>query len=381
MSEPILEAKDVVYSYSKKGPKVLDNMSLKIGKGVKTALLGANGAGKSTLFSVLNALYKPEKGEVFYKGAPLSYKHKGIIKMRSEVSILFQNPNDMMFKPYVEQDVAFGPENLKLPKDEVEKRVEEALLAVGMEGFRKTPIMKLSYGQRKRVTLAGVLAMKPSVLIMDEPTAGLDSQMAYEVMEIAEQLHSSGVTVIMSSHDTDLTYSWADEIHVLRGGKCIYSGEPEPFYSDLDLVQSAGLLQPTVFMMNDALSELDNHPKMPYPRTQTQMSVKTIAAGDQKFGTLNIIAIEEDKSLLEAIEATGLGDLPKGIYGLSARKMAKAEGFEADFMYNGPENCTMECLDGKDSLLICDTLVVDKARSSAEYINSNGYGKIDIRIL
>ena len=152
-----------------------------------------------------------------------------------------------MFKPYVDQDVAYGPENLKLPKDEVDARVDEALFAVGMEKFRKAPIMKLSYGQRKRVTLAGVLAMKPSVMIMDEPTAGLDPQMAYEVMEIAEQLHSSGVTVLLSSHDTDLVYSWADEVRVLGGGKCVYAGESEPFYSDWPLVQKSGLMLPSVF--------------------------------------------------------------------------------------------------------------------------------------
>ena len=381
MNGSILEAKDTYYAYSKKGPKVLDCMCIDIHKGVRSALLGANGAGKSTLFSVLNALYKPEKGTILFDGQPLSYRHKGILKMRAQVSILFQNPNDMMFKPYVEQDVAYGPENLKLPKEEVEKRVEDALFAVGMQDFRKQPIMKLSYGQRKRVTLAGVLAMRPSVLIMDEPTAGLDPQMAYEVMEIADQLHSSGVTVIMSSHDTDLTYAWADEIHVLHGGKCIYSGAPEPFYDDHRLAQKAGLLQPHVFQMNKTLSENGKLELLPYPKTQTQMAVKMANCGDRDFGSLHIVKVTEGVDPSTVIAEKGLQDTPKGLFGLSARGAHDKYGFSVDYLYNGPENCIMNCLSGKDSVLICDPLMLDKAESSADFINSNRYGRIDVDVI
>ncbi len=381
MSGTILEADNVTYSYSKKGPKVLDSMSIKIAQGKKTAILGCNGAGKSTLFSVLNALYKPDGGVVRYKGEPLSYRHKDVIKMRSEVSILFQNPNDMMFKPYVEQDVAYGPQNLKLPKDEVEKRVQESLFAVGMEDFRKSPIMKLSYGQRKRVTLAGVLAMKPSVLIMDEPTAGLDPQMAYEVMEIAEQLHSSGVTVIMSSHDTDLTYSWADEIHVLNSGKCMYSGAPEPFYSDYRSVQKAGLLSPSSFLMNRTLSDLQRCSLEPYPRTQTQLSVKIAKGGGNGFGTLHVVKTSIDTDIQSVLEGAGLKGMPIGLYGMSARIAQNASKADIDFLYNGPENCTMKCLSGQDSVLLCDPMLLDRAISSAEFISSNGFGKINVDVI
>ena len=178
MSDPVLQTQNVRFKYERNTPDVLDDVTMSIERNVKTAILGANGAGKSTLFSILNALRKLDSGEVLYNGSPLSYRKKNINRMRSEVSILFQNPNDMLFRPIVEQDVAYGPENMKLPKDEVQKRVDDALFAVGMSEFRKSPTMKLSYGQRKRITLAGVLAMKPKVLIMDEPTAGLDPQMA-----------------------------------------------------------------------------------------------------------------------------------------------------------------------------------------------------------
>ncbi|MCQ2078482.1 MAG: energy-coupling factor ABC transporter ATP-binding protein [archaeon] len=381
MTQHVLEADHVSFSYSRKGPKVLNDVDLRIGKGVKTAILGANGAGKSTLFGVLNALKKPDEGRVLYQGEPISYKHRDIIRMRSEVSILFQNPNDMLFKPYVEQDVAYGPENLRLPRDEVERRVDDALFAVGMSEFRKSPTMKLSYGQRKRVTLAGVLAMKPQVLIMDEPTAGLDPQMAYEVMEIAEQLHRTGVTVIMSSHDTDLTYSWADEIHVMQHGRCVYSGAPEPFYSDKAAVYLAGLLPPKTFLMNDALSGLGASTREPFPKTQTQMSAKIAANPGGSFGTLYIHKVDADTDLNELVSEHGLGDIRTGIYGLSARRAQDRSLARVDYMYNGPENCTMNCMAGRDALLLCDPLMVDSARNSADFINASGYGDIRVEIL
>jgi cobalt/nickel transport system ATP-binding protein len=356
-------------------------MNVDFPAGKKTALLGSNGAGKSTLFSVLNALYKPDDGKVYYKDAPLSYSHKGKIKMRSEVSILFQNPNEMIFKPYVEQDVAYGPENMRLPASEVEERVQNALFAVGMEKFRKMPIMKLSYGQRKRVTLAGVLAMKPSVLIMDEPTAGLDPQMAYEVMEIAEQLNSSGVTVIMSSHDTDLVYSWADEIRVLNSAKCMYSGVPEPFYEQYQAVQKAGLLLPSVYKMNKALASLGKCDLEPYPRTQSQLAVKISDRCNTDFGTMNVVKIETDSNIQEILESEGLTGLTSGIYGMSARAARNRVEAHVDYMFNGPENCIMKCLAGEDTVLLCDPEMVQKALASAEFINGNGFGKIDVKVI
>ncbi|MBQ5483303.1 MAG: ABC transporter ATP-binding protein [Candidatus Methanomethylophilus sp.] len=379
MSQTILEANDICYCYNKKSGNVLDHVSLRISKGVKTAILGANGAGKSTLFSVLNALYKPDSGEVLYNGEPLSYRKKNILKMRSEVSILFQNPNDMLFRPNVEQDVAYGPENLKFPREEVQKRVDDALFAVGMSDFRKSPTMRLSYGQRKRITLAGVLAMHPQVLIMDEPTAGLDPQMAYEVMEIAEQLHRSGVTVIMSSHDTNLTYSWADEIHVMRQGKCVYSGPAEPFYSDKVEVYLSGLMPPMAFVMNEGLSSCGTVEREPFPHTQCQMSAK-IGNSKVSAGTLHIIPVEDGSDINALIADNGFGDMTTGIYGMSARRAQDASKARIDFVYNGPENCTLKCLSGNDAVLFCDPVMIDSARASADFINKGGFADISLDI-
>ena len=379
MSDPVLQTQNVKFKYERNTPDVLDNVTMSIERNVKTAILGANGAGKSTLFSILNALRKPDSGEVLYNGSPLSYRKKNINRMRSEVSILFQNPNDMLFRPIVEQDVAYGPENMKLPKDEVQKRVDDALFAVGMSEFRKSPTMKLSYGQRKRITLAGVLAMKPKVLIMDEPTAGLDPQMACEVMEIAEQLYRSGVTVIMSSHDTDLTYSWADEIHVMRHGKCVYSGPAEPFYSDKVEVYLSGLMPPMAFVMNEGLSSCGTVEREPFPHTQCQMSAK-IGNSKASAGTLHIIPVVDGSDINALIDDNGFGDMTTGIYGMSARRAQDASKARIDFVYNGPENCTLKCLSGSDAVLFCDPVMVESARASADFINKGGFADISLDI-
>ncbi len=379
MSDPVLQTQNVRFKYERNTPDVLDDVTMSIGRNVKTAILGANGAGKSTLFSILNALRKPDSGEVLYNGSPLSYRKKNINRMRSEVSILFQNPNDMLFRPIVEQDVAYGPENMKLPKDEVQKRVDDALFAVGMSEFRKSPTMKLSYGQRKRITLAGVLAMKPKVLIMDEPTAGLDPQMACEVMEIAEQLYRSGVTVIMSSHDTDLTYSWADEIHVMRHGKCVYSGPAEPFYSDKVEVYLSGLMPPMAFVMNEGLSSCGTVEREPFPHTQCQMSAK-IGNSKASEGTLHIIPVEDGSDINALIDDNDFGDMTTGIYGMSARRAQDSSKARIDFVYNGPENCTLKCLSGSDAVLFCDPVMIESARASADFINKGGFADISLDI-
>ncbi len=372
---PRIQTHEVTFCYSRKGAKVLDSVTIQIRDGSKSAILGANGAGKSTLFSVMNALRKPEKGQVLYDGKPISYRHRGIIRMRSEVSILFQNPNDMMFKPYVGQDVAYGPENMKLSKEEVEERVTEALFTVGMGDYRDSPIMKLSYGQRKRVTLAGVLAMRPKVLILDEPTAGLDPQMAYEVMEIAEQLNVNGVTVLMSSHDTDLTYTWADDIHVIQGGRLMYTGSPEPFYSNVVDVTAAGLMRPSVFSINRTMSRMGTFDEEPYPKTQTQMAAK-MSSSDVSYGTLHIVDASEDTDVGEVLRSSDTAEMPSGVYGISARIALERRKFNTDYMFDAAENCIAECLSGKDSVIVCDPVMIPSVEKAAAAISDFGNGAV-----
>ena len=214
--ENVIETEDIVFSYDGAEKPSMKEVSIKIRKGVKTVILGANGAGKSTLFYHFNGVVRPDKGTVRAFGEPVNYRKKGLRQLRSRVAVVLQNPDDQIFGQTVESDIAYGPANMGLTKEEVDARVEEALFQVGLADFRDKNTMQLSYGQRKRLALAGALAMKPEVLVMDEPTAGLDPQMALELMELAEQLHHNGTTVVISTHDVDLAYAWADEIHVLR---------------------------------------------------------------------------------------------------------------------------------------------------------------------
>ncbi len=382
--DPVIELRDVVFSYGKGKGNALAGVNLKIRRGSRTAVIGANGAGKSTMFWNINGIFRPDSGTVLYEGKPLSYRHRALARLRSEVSVLFQNPDEMLFKPTVGEDVAFGPENMRLPKAEVESRVDTALRMVGMEEYRDRPVMKLSYGQRKRVAIAGVIAMRPKVLIMDEPTAGLDPQMASEVMEIARQLNVSGVTVVMASHDTDLIYSWAEDICVMRHGKCVYCGDPDTFFSDGTEVYLAGLMPPRIFQMNKGLCDLRGQDPAPYPRTEAELVCKTVARGE-RTGTFNILPVPEGcnvKDVKDSLEKAGLLKAAKGIYGKSARC---AEGLithaRIDYIYGGADSCMVRAMEGDDTVLFCDPEMVDDAISLLEFAEKSGWGKIESRVL
>lgn len=219
----ILELNDVSFRYPDSSVG-LDNCSLPIMRGGRTVVLGANGAGKTTLFLHLNGILKPQTGTVYYGYAPLDYSRKGLHSLRSRVGMVFQNPDSQLFSASVREDVSFGPMNLGLDTGTVQNRVEEALHAVDMLECADKPVHNLSYGQKKRVCIAGVLAMRPEVLILDEPMAGLDAVMQKELLAILELLHSAGLTVIIATHDVDFAYGWADEAIVLQRGRLLAQG-------------------------------------------------------------------------------------------------------------------------------------------------------------
>jgi cobalt/nickel transport system ATP-binding protein len=222
-TDHILELRGVSFRYPD-GSVGLDNCSLPITRGGRVVVLGANGAGKTTLFLHLNGILRPQTGSVFYGNAPLDYSRKGLHSLRSRVGMVFQNPDSQLFSASVREDVSFGPLNLGLDKGTVQNLVEEALHAVGMAECADKPAHNLSYGQKKRVCIAGVLAMKPKVLILDEPMAGLDAVMQKELVAILELLHRAGLTIIIATHDIDFAYGWADEAIVLQRGRLLAQG-------------------------------------------------------------------------------------------------------------------------------------------------------------
>ena len=241
----MLEVRDIKYSYNN-DYQALKGVSLKIEKGEMVALLGKNGAGKSTLFLHLNGIYEPDEGKVFIDGEELKYDKKSLLKFRQKVGIVFQNPDDQIFAPTVEEDVAFGPMNLGLSMEEVQDRVEEALERVGMSGFEKTAPHHLSGGQKQRVAIAGILAMKPEIMVLDEPTAGLDPQGVTNLVKLLKELNDEGITIVISTHEVDLVPDYANRVFVLVGGELIAEGTPKDIFSQPDILESANLKIPIV---------------------------------------------------------------------------------------------------------------------------------------
>ena len=241
----MLEVKNLKYSYNS-DYQALKGVSLKVERGQMIALLGKNGAGKSTLFLHLNGIYRPDEGQVFIDGEELKYDKKSLLKFRQKVGIVFQNPDDQIFAPTVEEDVAFGPLNLGLPMEEVQKRVVESLARVGMSGFEKTAPHHLSGGQKKRVAIAGILAMKPEVMVLDEPTAGLDPQGVVNLSKLLDELNEEGITIIISTHEVDLVPNYADKVFVLVDGKLIGEGTPKEIFAQPEILEKANLKVPIV---------------------------------------------------------------------------------------------------------------------------------------
>jgi cobalt/nickel transport system ATP-binding protein len=262
----MLEVKNIKYSYNA-DYQALKGVSLKVEKGDMVALLGKNGAGKSTLFLHLNGIYQPDEGQVFIDGEELKYDKKSLLKFRQKVGIVCQNPDDQIFAPTVEEDVAFGPLNLGLPMEEVQDRVEEALSRVGMSGFEKTAPHHLSGGQKKRVAIAGILAMKPEVMVLDEPTAGLDPQGVVDLSILLNELNDEGITIVISTHEVDLVPNYAKKVFVLVDGLLIAEGTPKEIFAKPEILEQANLKVPIVTDLFQQLESEGFDMKGDYPLT------------------------------------------------------------------------------------------------------------------
>ena len=219
----------------------VDALTFSIKSGAAVALLGGNGSGKSTLLQLANGLLVPDRGEIFWRGVPMDRSRAGLARLRSEVGLLFQDPDDQLFAGTLFQDVAFGPLNQGLGRDEVRMRVEESLEMVGLSGYDELPPHVFSQGMRKRAALAGVLAMRPRLLLLDEPTAGLDPESEERLLEVLARLVASGTSVILSTHDLELAGEWAREALVLAAGRLAAFGEIGQILSDESLLMATGL--------------------------------------------------------------------------------------------------------------------------------------------
>jgi cobalt/nickel transport system ATP-binding protein len=251
-TDPILELQDVSFRYPD-GSVGLDRCSLLVQRGSRATLVGANGAGKTTLFLHLNGILRPQTGTAIYGGKPLDYGRQGLHGLRSRVGLVFQNPDSQLFSASVREDVSFGPLNLGLDNETVRRRVEEALLSVGMADCADKLVHNLSYGQKKRVCIAGVLAMRPEILILDEPMAGLDVAMQANLTHILDRLHAAGMTIIIATHDMDFAYQWADSITVMVQGRCAATWDVNSIPGVLEQLAAYGLGVPKVAEIHQGL--------------------------------------------------------------------------------------------------------------------------------
>ncbi|SDA59827.1 energy-coupling factor ABC transporter ATP-binding protein [Methanobrevibacter millerae] len=254
MNEVYLSTKNLSFTYPD-GTHALKNITLEIKKARKVAIIGPNGAGKSTLFSHFNGLTEATSGTIELDGETMKYDKKSLLEVRQKVGIVFQDPNDQLFAPTVKEDVAFGPMNLGLSYEEVEKRVDEALEMVEMIEFKDKTPHHLSGGQQKRVAIAGIIAMRPEIMILDEPTAGLDPAGVEKVLTILNNLNKEGMTIVISSHDIEMVNEFADEIFVLSNGEIIANGDKHEIFSDKELIKRAHLKAPVTTEILHALKD------------------------------------------------------------------------------------------------------------------------------
>ncbi|MFQ6843167.1 MAG: energy-coupling factor ABC transporter ATP-binding protein [Lachnospiraceae bacterium] len=240
MSENAVEICDLSYTYAD-GTHALNCLNAAIPKKKKTAILGANGCGKSTLLRHLNGLILPQKGSVSINGQSITKRNAD--QIRQTVGLLFDNPDNQLFSPTVEADVSFGPYNLRMKDADVKRLTEDAMKEVGIFDLREKSPYNLSLGQKKRCAIAGVLAMKPDILLMDEPFSGLDPLSLEQFLETLTVLHKHGMTQILSTHDVDIAYEWADHVIVMSNGSVLAAGD-QTIMQDAELMKKAGLAVP-----------------------------------------------------------------------------------------------------------------------------------------
>lgn len=262
----ILEARGLCYHYAG-GVPGLSGLDLAVTAHQRLALLGANGAGKTTVLLHLNGTLRPDRGELWLRGARGDYSRAGLLAWRQQVGIVFQNPEDQLFAGTVYQDVSFGPLNLGLPASDVRARVDAALAALEITDLHDRPTHMLSFGQKKRVAIAGAIAMHPSVLILDEPTAGLDPDGTAQLLHALHVLHQAGTTIVLATHDMDLAYEWADTVAVLGGGRTLGQGAPDAVLGDRELLAACRLRMPFLLELARGLAAA-GVPVAPMPRTR-----------------------------------------------------------------------------------------------------------------
>ena len=253
-----IEVKDVVYRYSKEQGDdnlcpAIDHVSIEIKRGEYISIAGSNGSGKSTFARCLNGLLLPTEGKILVDGMDTNDDDL-IWDIRKKIGMVFQNPDNQIVSSMVEDEVAFGPENIGIENPELRKRVDNALKSVGMYEYRNREAHKLSGGQKQRIAIAGAVAMRPDCIVFDEPTAMLDPKGRNQVMKVIRELNDQGITIILITHFME-EVAEADRVLVMKSGKLLADSVPEDVFADTDLIESAGLEIPAAVLLRNELIE------------------------------------------------------------------------------------------------------------------------------
>ena len=270
MSNPVLQLSSVTYAYQGQTP-ALAEATLSLSAGERVALLGANGAGKSTLFLLCNGVLSPDSGEILLDGRPVGRNERGLRRLRQAVGLVFQNPEDQLIGATVRSEISFGPMNLGLPQDAVRAAVEDSAAAMNLEPLLDKPPQYLSGGEKKRVSIADILAMRSRVILFDEPTASLDPAHTALLEQTLARLHGDGLSLLVSTHDVNFAWRWADRAIVLSHGRILRDAPVCDVFADDALLAAAGLQKPELFAVSQLL-----FPALPgdaYPRSLPALQI------------------------------------------------------------------------------------------------------------
>ncbi|QEY32217.1 ABC transporter ATP-binding protein [Synechococcus sp. RSCCF101] len=231
----------VSYTYPAAATPSLVALSAEIRAGLRYALIGQNGCGKTTFFRLANGLYRPSAGTIHWQGSPLRYERAALRRLRQQVGLVFQNPEEQLVAATVEEDLSYGLCNLGCPDAEIADRVQQTLVSFELEDLADRPVHALSLGQKKRLAIADVMILRPSLLLLDEPTAYLDPGQVRNLQRLLEAIHAAGTTVVMATHDLSFAQRNADRVLVMHRGRVITDASPERVFSDPDALVAIGL--------------------------------------------------------------------------------------------------------------------------------------------
>jgi len=266
--DELLKIENISYRYDGRY-LALNQVSASFRKGEMVAILGGNGAGKSTFFLCCNGVLRPESGRIFYSSREISKSKKDILTLRQAVGLVFQEPDNQIVAGSVEAEVSFGPMNLRLPHEEVSRRVDESLAQMNIGKYRDYAPQYLSGGEKKRVSIADILAMRPELILLDEPTSSLDPKNVVALECILRELNSVGITIVISTHDVDFAYRIAQRAIVFAQGEIIADEDIDAVFASEETLDKAGLKKPLLFEAFESMQSI-------VPDIQKQQKPRTI---------------------------------------------------------------------------------------------------------